>query len=163
MATVLKHIEETLEIVKTAISTNLQAYLTVINTEKADGRTLTAPIASNYIISEIEAIAGFPFIQFVPDTSNTIIPGGHWDETDHNIIIKVHNVTKEGSTYDCAVRSYRFARAIAEIIIDNRTLTDQVIGIKINNVNYTPMMSDGSSFKQEVWINCTVKHHGTFS
>ena len=163
MATAIKHIEETLDIVHTLIATNLQTYLTVINNAKADGITCTAPIAANYIDSEIDAIAGFPFIQFVPDTSNTVVPGGWWDETDHNIIIKVHNVSKQGKTSECAKRSYRFTRAIAEIIIDNRTISDQVIGIQITNANYTPMMTDGHSMKQEVWINCTVKHHGTFA
>jgi len=163
MATALKHIEETLNLVKSYISTNLQTYLTAINVEKADGRTLTAPQATDYIISEIDAIPNFPFINLVPDVSDNIINGGTWDETDHRIIIKAHNVTKEGSTHDCAVRSYRFARAISEIVIDNRTLGDQVIGIKITNINYTPMMSDGNTFKQEIWVNAVVKHHGTFS
>jgi hypothetical protein len=166
MPSVIKDVEETLEIVKTLISTNLQAYLTVIQAEKADGRTLTAPTANDYIISEIDAFPNFPFIQFVPNTSNTVVAGlagGIRDEVDHNIIIKVHNTTPEGSTYDCSVRSYRFTRAIREIILDNRTISDQVIGIQIDNVNYAPMMTDGTTFKQEVWINITVKHHCTFS
>ncbi len=163
MATELKYIEETLDIVKTAITTNLQTHLNVINVEKADGITLTAPITANYIINEIDAIAGFPFIQFVADTSDVIIAAGNWDEVDHHIIIKAHNVSRQGLVAECALRTYRFTRAIAEIIIDNRTLTDKVIGIQITNVNYTPMMTDGNGFKQEVWIHCTIKHHGTFS
>ncbi len=155
----IEYIEETLDKIKSTISTNLQTYLTVIQTAKADGRVLTAPIADHYIISEIDAIPFFPFIQFVPDTTDVVIAGGTWDENDHHIIIKVHNSTVEGSTYDCAVRSYRFIKAIAEIILDNRTLNSTVIGIQITNVNYEAMMSDGYTFKQEVWIHCTIKRH----
>jgi len=163
MATAIKDMEETLNIVNALIQANLQTYLDVINTEKADGITLTAPIASNYINTEIDAIAGFPFIQFVPNTDDNVIAGGWWDERDFNIIIKVHNVSKQGKISECAKRSYRFERAIKEIIIDNRTITDQVIGITINNVSYNPMMTDGHGFKQEIWLNAVVKHHGTFS
>jgi hypothetical protein len=169
MASTIKDIEETLEIVKTLISANLSSYLGTINTEKGDNYTCDAPRSTNYIISEIDAIPEFPFIQFVPDTSDTEIAGlagGFRDEVNHNIIIKVHNVSKYGGpagTTDAAYKSYRFTRAIREIILDNRTISDQVIGIQINNVNYAPMMTDGTNFKTEVWINCTVKHHCTFS
>ena len=158
-----KYIEETLDIVHTLIETNLQAALDIINTEKGGNVVLTAPVAKNYINSEIDAIAGFPFIQFGPNTSDTIIPGGNWDEKDHHIIIKVHNVSTYGDTQECAQRSYTFTRSIEKIIIDNRTISDQVIGIQTNSANYTPMMTDGNTFKQEVWLNVTVKHHGTFS
>lgn len=163
MPTAIKDMEETLNIVHSLIQTNLQTYLNVINAEKNDGITLTAPIAANYIDTEIDAIAGFPFIQFVPNTDDNVISGGTWDERDFNIIIKVHNVSTQGKISECAKRGYRFERAIKEIILDNRTISDQVIGIKINNVNYNPMMTDGHGFKQEIWLNATVKHHNTFS
>jgi hypothetical protein len=166
MTSTIKDIEETLIIVKDLLSTNLQAYLTTINTEKADGRTLTAPQSDNYTINEMLSFPEFPFIEIIGNTSDTVVAGlagGINDEVDHNIVIKVHNITPEGSSYDAAVRSYRFTRAIREIILDNRTISDQVIGIKINNVNYAPMVTDGTTFKSEVWINCTVKHHCTFS
>ena len=166
MASVIKDIEETLDIVKTLLTTNLQTYLTVINAEKADGRTLTAPIAANYVIHEVLAFPEFPFIEIIADTSDTEVAGlagGVRDEVDHNIIIKVHNTTPQSLEYDAAVRAYRFTRAIREIILDNRTISDQVIGISITSVNYSPMVTDGNVFKTEVWINCTVKHHCTFS
>jgi hypothetical protein len=169
MPSTIKDIEETLTIVKNMVSTNLSSYLGTINTEKGDAYTCTAPTADNYIISEIDAIPEFPFIQFVPDTSDTEVAGlagGVRDEVNHNIIIKVHNVSKFGGpsgTTDVAYKAYRFTRAIREIILDNRTISDQVIGIWIQSVNYNPMMTDGTNFKTEVWINCTVKHHCTFS
>ena len=163
MPTALKHIEETLDIVKTLFVANLATYLTAINVEKGDGITLTAPRSTNYAINEIDAFPEFPYVQFVPDTSDTVVAGGTWDETDHHIIIKAHNASKRGQISECAKRTYRYARAIAEIIIDNRTISSQVIGIQIDNINYDVMMSDGNGFKQEVWVHCTVKHHGTFS
>jgi len=156
----IDYIEETLTKVKSTISTNLQTYLTVIQVAKADGITLTAPIAENYHIYEVDSMPFFPVIEFIADSTDVVIAGGTWDEDDHHIIIKVHNATDQGKESDVSMKSYRFTKAIAEIILDNRTLDDTVIGIQITNVNYEPMMTDGYTFKQEVWIHCTIKRFG---
>lgn len=160
MAASIKHIEWTLELCKTYISTNISTYLAAITVEKADGLSLPAPLATSYAINELDAISQYPFIQFVPDMTDTELPGGTWDEDEHEIIIKVHNVAKEGTIEKCAKRSYRYARAISEIIIDNRSMGDQVISWFRRQINYTPMMTDGTGFKQEIWIECSVRHHG---
>jgi hypothetical protein len=163
MAATILHIEWTLELVETYLKANLQTKLTAIEASKLDKRTPDAPLTKNYSINELDEIPEFPFVQIVPDTTDTEIPGGTWDEDVHNIIIKAHNVTTRGSTYDCAVKSYRYARAISEVILDNRTLGDNVIGFYRTNIDYTPMLTDGNSFKQEIWVFASIKHHGQAS
>lgn len=159
----MKHIEETLLLVKNKIVASIAAKITAINTEKGDSVVLTAPLTRNYSINELGAISDYPFIQFVPDNTDTVLSTPDADEDTHNIIIKAHNVTKLGSIEDCAIRTYRYARILSEIIKENRTLTNQVIAWWRTNTNYQPMMTDGNGFKQEVWIHCSVKHFGTFT
>ena len=57
----------------------------------------------------------------------------------------------------CAKRTYRFCRAIWELLKADPTLSSSVIGTQVENIDYKPMMVSDYGFKQEVWLNTLVK------
>ena len=155
----MKRIEYLLTWVKDLISANISAKLTAITAEMADGISLPVPLG--YSIYELGAIDQMPYVQVLPDVTETVIPGDTWDQDENRIIIIAHNVAYEGSIEYCAKRTYRYERAISELILSDRTLTDRVTAFYKTLSDFKEMYTDENGFKQEVWIHCTIKMHET--
>lgn len=153
----MKLMENILTLVCNMIKASLNAKLVAIQAEHGDGIVLNPPLATSYAINELGAIDQLPFIQILPVVSDVLIPANTWDEIDHKIIVIAHTVSYEGKIDWCAKRTYRFARAIWELILADRTLGSKVIGTQVDGIDYKPMQTDGNEFAQSVWLNCTVK------
>jgi hypothetical protein len=154
-------VEEIADLIVTSIKASINTKITAINLEHSD--TIAETIDTDrYAINELGVIEFMPFIQVVPEQTEIEVPGGAkdcgWATERNNFIIKAHNISDDGTIEQCAKRSYRYARAISEIILADRTLSDNVLAWYRNTVDYTPIMSnlDQSAFKQEIWINTTV-------
>ena len=152
-----KYVEYALGRIKDIISANLDAKLTAIEAEIGDGLDLMRPRATSYYINEIEELDNLPAIVILPDTANIAIPGLTWDDTEYNIIVSGHVFSTSGKIDQCAKRAYRYARAIRELIIEYRTLSDTVVAWYATGVNYGVMMEDGNGFMQSIEINTVVK------
>lgn len=156
----IKYIENALELVRDIIKNNLDAKLTTIESEYttlADPITLQRPASTSYSIHELREVWPLPYIQVIPKTTNCLIPGKRFEENDHHMTVIVHAYSPEGKEELCAKRCYRYARAVDEILIENRTLGDKVIDVITESVDYSPMMSDGNGLKMEVYHNVLVK------
>jgi len=151
MATGLQ-IETVLKKVRDVIKAGIGAKLTAITNEMGDSVYLPAPATTSYAINELEAIAPYPFIQILPNTSDMEIINTQSDDTAHNILVIAHNTAYEGKIDTCALRTYRYARAIWEIIKGNQTLDDTVTFCIVESIDYKPMTLDGNMFIQEVWL-----------
>lgn len=150
-------IEWALDKVKTSLVTSLPGRLTAINTSYGDDINLPAPQSGSYYIYDQLAIPDMPALVILPDDTDTSIPANTWDEDTHTIIIIAHNVSDWGRVDECAKKSYRYAQAISEVILADRTLSDSVLCWYRTNIDYTPMMSDDNCLKQEVWVTSQVK------
>ena len=149
------NIEEILTWIESALSGGIGAKLTAIATEKGDGLDLTAPIG--YEITWLEEIANFPTILIIPDTTDSITPGGTWNEDNHNIIIACAVSSFNGKIEDCSKRTYRYQRAIEEVILDNRTLSGNVLSFYKTGVNWGSIHADNNGFMQVSETRCIVK------
>ncbi len=154
-------VENVLEKIVSLLKASMQTKLDAIKLEEGDGLTLKAPRDNEYYIHEIDNIPTLSAIIVRPNATTVIVPGGTYNEDDHDITIIVIVRGKEGDISKCAQRAYRFTRAVREIVLDNPTLDDTIVGFYAKGIDYSPMMADGRALLMTVNIGVIAKTHGT--
>ena len=152
----LKLVEQVISDIKTELSTNMAAKLIALNAEYNDGITLVNFKA--YYIAEQAAVAEYPAMFILADTTAIENEGSGWMNSAHALTI-VCLITDQNSE-TLRKRLFRYIRACIELLITARTTLGMVINF--DNIRFSPMYGAQDTFISDASLIVKVKKYETF-
>jgi len=144
--------------IKTHLQTNLPAKLDVLDAEYADGIVLQDVDNSNYYISEVRKLTGFPMITIIPERTDAPSDGQYRYGIEYHFLkiatVVVQTATKED---ELTRRSGRYTRAVEEVLLDDTNLNCSVTDVVIEQKIYGPLLTQKNALLKESHVRVRVQ------
>lgn len=140
------------------MQTSLPAKLNSLDTEYNDGIVLEDIPNGSMFVAEPAKVTDIPLMVVIPNRTDAHPTDGRsrYDIETHDLLV---GVAAGGNMNPDRLKRIagRYARAVEEVIIDNRTLSGSVEDAVVLSKDYGPMMADrGSVLLQEVQVGVRV-------
>lgn len=140
------------------LQTSLPAKLNSLDTEYNDGIVLEDVPNARMFVAERAKLPAPPFLVVLPDGTDAHPTDGRsrYDIETHDLTV---SVAAGGNMDEDRLKriSGRYARAVEEVFIDNRTLSASVEDVVVIGKRYAPLMSGaGVGIVQEVQVGIRV-------
>ncbi len=144
--------EAAIGVVKTYLSAGMAAKLTALNTEYADGISLTN--IKTWYTAEVAAVPEFPSAFILAENSPILGEGGGWVKSAHTMTIAF--LVGDANAEALRTRLYRYIRATVELLIEARTSSGWVYVINFDTINFSPMFTRAGEFLSDAKLIVTL-------